>query len=80
MSRRSMTLEDGLRQSNWRLARGLPGAVERLQRAAETREGTGEELCMLFVALLRSHGMLVRSVRWVRHQGIVWVFGIDWWP
>ena len=44
-------------------AEGLPGAVERLHAAAAARAGTGEELAMLFVALLRALGLAVRSVR-----------------
>ena len=44
-------------------AEGLPGAVERLRAAAAARAGMGEELAMLFVALLRALGLAVRSVR-----------------
>ncbi|KAK9845720.1 hypothetical protein WJX81_000463 [Elliptochloris bilobata] len=44
-------------------AGGLPGAVERLRGAAAARAGTGEELVLLFVALLRALGLQARSVR-----------------
>ena len=42
---------------------GLGPALEQLHRAAAAKAGTAEELSILFVALLRASGCLVRSVR-----------------
>ena len=55
----------GLPQEDLSPAGGLPGAVERLRAAAAARAGTGEDLVLLLVALLRALGLQARSVRCV---------------
>ena len=44
-------------------AGGVDLAVERLQAVAAAKSGTPEELVALFVAAMRAHGLLARSVR-----------------
>ena len=44
-------------------AGGVELAVERLQAVAAAKSGTPEELVALFVAAMRAHGLLARSVR-----------------
>ena len=44
-------------------AGGLELAVERLQAVAAAQAGTPEELVALFVATMRAHGLLARSIR-----------------
>ena len=46
-------------------AGGVEMAVERLQAVAAAKSGTPEELVALFVAAMRAHGLLARSVRHV---------------
>ncbi|KAK9908106.1 hypothetical protein WJX75_002826 [Coccomyxa subellipsoidea] len=41
----------------------VDAAAERLQQVASLKEGTGEELVALFVAIMRSVGLLARTVR-----------------
>ena len=53
----------GLLQEHLPAASGLPGAIERLRAAAAARAGTGEELVLLLVALLRALGLQARSAR-----------------
>ena len=43
-------------------AGGVEAVAERLHIIATAGEGAGEDLILLFVALLRAHGMLVRCV------------------
>ena len=42
---------------------GIEGAASRLQAVAAGRAGMPEELVALFVAAMRAHGLLARSVR-----------------
>ncbi|KAK9823314.1 hypothetical protein WJX72_001861 [[Myrmecia] bisecta] len=42
---------------------GLEGLLERLRSVAMRRAGTAEELVTLLAALLRAHGLLVRTIR-----------------
>ncbi|KAK9858829.1 hypothetical protein WJX84_000716 [Apatococcus fuscideae] len=44
-------------------AKGLQGAIDRLQVVAEEKAGTAEEIAAVFVAALRALGLLVRFVR-----------------
>lgn len=44
-------------------ADGLTGVIDQLQAAAVAKQGSAEQLQVLFVTLCRAHGMLVRSVR-----------------
>ncbi len=44
-------------------AGGVDAAAERLQQVATQKEGSGEELVALFVAIMRSVGLLARTVR-----------------
>ena len=50
-------------------AGGLEAAAARLREAAHSREGTREELVALFVALMRAHGLLARTVRRALYPG-----------
>lgn len=43
---------------------GLATVLDQLQAAAVAKQGSAEQLQVLFVALCRAHGMLVRSVRY----------------
>lgn len=42
---------------------GLVTLLDQLQSCAVARQGTAEQLQVLFVSLCRAHGMLARSVR-----------------
>lgn len=58
---------DGDTEDLTRPSDGLDILLEELQAAAMAKQGSAEQLQVLFVALCRAHGMLVRSVRWVTH-------------
>jgi hypothetical protein len=42
---------------------GVEAAAEGLREAATKKEGRGEEIVALFVAMMRAHGLLARTVR-----------------
>lgn len=62
-----VTQLENMLQHCWQADEGTSGrvdaAAERLQQVASLKEGTGEELVALFVAIMRSVGLLARTVR-----------------
>lgn len=46
-------------------AGGVETAAERLQQVAAQKEGSTEELVALYVAIMRSLGLLARTIRYV---------------
>lgn len=45
-------------------AGGVEAAAERLQQVAALKEGSTEELVALYVAIMRSLGLLARTIRY----------------
>ncbi len=45
-------------------AGGVEAAAERLQQVAVQKEGSTEELVALYVAIMRSLGLLARTIRY----------------